>query len=247
MNVANSLFCYVFELAESVMGQMSGLLDLLLSWALLFPTLQCNLQPVFPQPKLCSPHHPHHILISLHHAAFYKEDEKIKVQSPWSANESRETEKPRKVSKATEPVSQPGYITTWVLRLPIQCPWKSIVDQTPDAEGPLQMLSDLTRFPVPSLPACKLPEGEANLPPVSKPSTMTRVHGCFLSGWTHIRSLQTKHILNPETNTLDKTANHISLNKMKGPSYCRHIFSISTQVLFPNMLCLTELLMLSLI
>lgn len=104
MNVANSLLCYVFELVESVMGQMSGSLTPTIMGITLSP-VSSAIPACLPQPKLCSPHHPHHIWISLHHAAFYKEDEKIKAQSPWSANKSRETEKPRKVSKATEPVS----------------------------------------------------------------------------------------------------------------------------------------------
>lgn len=175
-------FVRYFELGESVMGQMSGLLELLL-----FPSVQWSLQPVFPQPNLCSPHHPHHILISLHHAAFYKEDEKITVQSPWSANQSRETLKslerhPRPHNQCLSQDNNLGFPAPHPMPLEIQCgpgPWCS--STIIDAQWS-------HTFPSPLPASLQTPRGEASLLPISKPGTMTRVHTCFLSGWTHIRS-----------------------------------------------------------
>ena len=119
-------FVRYFELGESVTGQMSGLLELLLSRSLLFPSAQWSLQPVFPQPNLCPPHHPHRILISLHHAAFYKEDEKITAQSPWSANQSRETLKsleryPRPHNQCLSQDNNLGFPAPHPMPLEIQC------------------------------------------------------------------------------------------------------------------------------
>lgn len=57
-------------------------------------------------------------------------------------------------------------------------------------------------------------------------------------GTYHI--LADKTILSLEMNILDKTANCICLNRMKGASHYRFVFAISIKVLIPKTFCLMK-------
>lgn len=88
--------------------------------------------------------------------------------------------------------------------------------------------------------------GEVTLQSISQSIGIhpTCVHPCSLSAWVQIRHEQTNPILSSEPDTLTKTAHHLSLNKMKGPSHCRcgfwSLYKFCFCFCFPKAFCLRK-------